>query len=109
MSTKIDPPKAALDVLWEVFPVVDATSIEVNGIAGGPCCDDATEGEKHHCNRVRPFRTLGTRGQSQILREKRVNDIHLWSITQRTDENEEQKTNIEIEENLKNRFASALT
>ena len=62
---------------------------EIDGVACAPKGDDVTQSKQNHRDRVRPFRSL-------------------WAVSERANEDNENDTNVELEENFKDNLASSL-
>ena len=67
-----------MNALREVLPTIDRMRHrKVDCESGTPKSDDTTDTEEHHRNGVCPFRTL-------------------WTITERTNQDDKQNTNVEL-------------
>jgi hypothetical protein len=84
---------------------------EVDSISSTPCRNDVTKTEEEHCDCICPFRTLFTFVKIKPCFLKRIPSYgitYLRPIAQGTNQNQEEKTNVEIKEDLKDKFASTL-
>lgn len=85
-----------LDELRNIFPSCDSMRhSEVNAISSTPHCNEVTKPEEYNSNHVRPFRTLWwlsghTGSDMSNIR------AYLRPVSEGTNENQEEKANVEI-------------
>jgi len=77
-------------ILGEFLPSIQCVRhCEIDSVARAPKSDDVTQSKQNHRDRVRPFGSL-------------------WSVSEGANEDNENDTNVELEENFEDNLASSL-